>query len=130
MNNFYSSRKIVLFRYTISIVICILSFVLGDDNDFRMFMGLLVFAMLGIMFISNLFWKGFDNGKFSILYSESNLKSRDFVLRFCSILVMHGTIVTSVFGIFGENIYSIISVVIIITLFLIESYFLFKLRDN
>lgn len=111
-------------------MICILSFILGDNNDFRMFMGLLVFAILGVMFVSNLFWKGFDSGKFSILYSESNLKSRDFVLRFCSILVMHSAIVTSVFGIFGENIYSIISVAIIIALFLIESYFLFKLRNN
>ena len=51
MNNFYSSRKVVFFRYIICIAICILSFVLGDNNDFRMFMGLLVFVVLGVMFI-------------------------------------------------------------------------------
>lgn len=93
-------------------------------------MALVIVMILGVMFISFLFWKGFDDGRFLPFYSESNLNNRDFILRFCGIITMYGTAVTSILGIVGENFSGIIISLIIISVCILESVFAFKSKNN
>lgn len=86
--------------------------------------------IIGVIFITFLFWKGFDDGRFLPLYSENDLKNRDFILRFCGIITMYGTAVTSILGIVGDNFFGIIISLIIIAVCIIESIFAFKSKNN
>ncbi|MDE6101927.1 MAG: hypothetical protein K2F73_03000 [Ruminococcus sp.] len=93
-------------------------------------MAFVIVMIMGVMFLTFLFWKGFDDGRFLLFYSENNLKNRDFILRFCGIITMYGTAVTSILGIVGENFSSIIISLIIIAVFILESVFAFKSKNN
>ncbi len=93
-------------------------------------MAFVIVAILGVMFLTFLFWKGFDDGRFLPFYSESNLKNRDFILRFCGIITMYGSAVTSVLGIVGENFSGVIISLIIIAVCIFESVLAFKSKNN
>lgn len=96
MRVLYLSRKAAIIRYIIAMMICILSVIIAKDNNFRMFMLILIPAMISVLIIYHVFWKGLDSGNFTNFFSQENLKKRDIILRFCSILVQYSTIVTTV----------------------------------
>lgn len=93
-------------------------------------MAFIIVMIIGVMFITFLFWKGFDDGRFLMFYSESNLNNRDFILRFCGIITMYGVAVTSILGIVGDNFSGIIISSIIIAVCIFESVFAFKSKNN
>ncbi|MDE6426290.1 MAG: hypothetical protein K2K89_09180 [Ruminococcus sp.] len=93
-------------------------------------MTLIIVMIIGVIFITFMFWKGFDDGRFLLFYSEKNLKNRDFILRFCGIITMYGVAVTSILGTVGENFSGIIISLIIIAVFIIESVLAFKSKNN
>ncbi len=103
-------------------MICILSVIIAKDNNFRMFMLILILisAMIGVLIISHVFWKGLDSGNFTKFFSQENLEKRDIILRFCGILVQYGTIVTAVLYAV-ENIIGLIISILLIVLFIVES---------
>lgn len=122
MRVLYLSRKAAIIRYIIAMMICILSVIIAKDNNFRMFMLILILisAMIGVLIISHVFWKGLDSGNFTKFFSQENLEKRDIILRFCGILVQYGTIVTAVLYAV-ENIIGLIISILLIVLFIVES---------
>ena len=129
MRDLYLSRKVVIIRYIIAMMICILSVIIAKDKNFRMFMLILIPAMIGVLIISHVFWKGLDSGDFTKFFSQENLEKRDIILRFCSILVQYSTIVTTVLYAM-ENIIGLIISILLFVLFIVESVLFFKINKT
>lgn len=128
MRVLYLSRKAVIIRYIIAMMVCILSVIIAKDNNFRMFMLILIPAMIGVLIISHVFWKGLDSGNFTKFFSQENLEKRDIISRFCSILVQYSTIVTTVLYAM-ENIIGLIISILLIVLFIVESVLFFRINQ-
>lgn len=129
MNNFYASRKTTIIRFIISMLICALSVVLADDNNFRIFM-MITFVAIGlVMLIYKLFWDGFDKGTFDVLYSHDNLEKRDLFMRYCGIIVLYGIICTVVLFL-SENVIGLIITATAVLIFAIETLLFFKCNKN
>ena len=116
-------------RYMIAMMICILSVIIAKDSNFRMFMLILVPAMIGVLIIYHVFWKGLDSGDFTKFFSQEDLEKRDVILRFCSILVQYSTIVTIVLYAM-ENIVGLIISILLIVLFIVESVLFFRMNKT
>lgn len=125
----YSSRKSAVIRYILSSAICAASAIISDDKSFRMFMLVLTGAFLALLFIFNLFWKGFDNGSFTASYSQDNLKKRDKFIRYFGIFTNYGVIITIILYL-REDLVGIILSAVILILLIVESIFYFRINNN
>ena len=129
MKDLYLLREAAIIRYIIAMMICILSVIIAKDKNFRMFMLILIPAMIGVLIISHVFWKGLDSGNFTKFFSQENLEKRDIIFRFCGILVQYSTIVTTVLYAM-ENIIGLIISILLFVLFIVESVLFLKINKT
>lgn len=129
LNNLYSSRRSAVIRYVLTSIICAVSAIISEDKDFRLFMLVMTGSFLALLFIIYLFWKGFDNGSFTAFYSQENLRKRDKSIRYLSIFVNYGVIVTMILHA-REDLAGIILSAVILVLLIAESIFYFRTNNN
>ncbi len=90
----------------------------------RLLLIVLALAMVGVLYIFVMFWKGMDKGSFALFYSQENLLKRDRIIRYVSLITMHFSF-AMIFFLF-ESVVGYIIGTLFIVLFAIESIFFFK----
>ena len=130
---FYMSRKTSIVRLSSVIFISFLSAILNPDIDYKIWFGLSGMLCLVLLFIFILFWRGYDNGKFSVFFSEQNLSARDAVIKYSTILLLYIILNFIAISVLFDNMlncYIIVSVMLVIALFVESILFFFSKKAN
>lgn len=107
-------------------LICALSIIFSDNNDFRIFMVILLVMIGVIILIYKMFWNGLDKGTFNHIYSQNNLVKRDIVIRYCSIFALYAEICTVALFMVENTIGIIIAIAVPVLLLTVETILFFK----
>lgn len=133
--NFISSRKMAITNTIISCAIAIVSAVLINNSEARIFLIAVTIANVGFIFLSKFYWKQYDNGM--PWNPNLNIKIADFfeiALRYVPLLVKYCVIAIIPTALFEDNYMSFLYMIImtaVVFLFLVETiWFLLKKRSE
>ncbi|MDE6425802.1 MAG: hypothetical protein K2K89_06665 [Ruminococcus sp.] len=132
-NNFISSRKMAKTNIVISCSIAIVSIVLINNPEARIFLIAITVADIGFMFLAEFYWKQYDNGMPYNPYL--NIKIADFfetALKYVPLLVKYCVIAIIPTALFEDNYTSFLYIIImgiVIFLFLTETILFFLKHD-
>lgn len=133
--NFISSRKMAITNTIISCAIAIVSAVLINNSEARIFLIVITIANVSFIFLSKFYWKQYDNGM--PWNPNLNIKIADFfeiALRYVPLLVKYCVIAIIPTALFEDNYMSFLYMIImtaVVFLFLVETiWFLLKKRSE
>lgn len=119
IQSYYLSRKTAIVRLSTVIIISFLSSMINPDTDYKLWFGLSGMICLVLLYIFRLFWKCYDSGKFSTLFSTQDLITRDIVIKYSTILLLYIILELVAISVLFDNMincYIIVSVMLLIAM--------------
>lgn len=119
IQSYYLSRKTAIVRLSTVIIISFLSSMINPDTDYKLWFGLSGMLCLVLLYIFRLFWKCYDNGKFSTLFSPQDLITRDTVIKYSTILLLYIILELVAISVLFDNMincYIIVSLMLLIAM--------------
>ncbi len=119
IQSYYLSRNTAIVRLSTVIIISFLSSMINPDTDYKLWFGLSGMICLVLLYIFRLFWKCYDSGKFSTLFSTQDLITRDIVIKYSTILLLYIILELVAISVLFDNMincYIIVSVMLLIAM--------------
>lgn len=133
IHSYYLSRKTAIVRLSTVIIISFLSALINPDTDYKLWFGLSGMLCLLLLFIFRLFWKGYDDGKFSALFSNQDLIARDIVIKYSTILLLYIILELVAISVLFDsmiNYYIIVSVMLLFAMIADSVLYFFSNKHN